>query len=106
MAGSRCVHLGLRADWLVTGHVHRAGPWPGDDTRAWVAPTGAPLVGTGSWVQEPALGSATAPGGPAAPGTYLHVQRYAGPHIAGRVLGREDGARQGDLRAPPLAVVG
>ena len=29
--GELCVHLGLRADWLVTGHVHRAGPWPGDD---------------------------------------------------------------------------
>ena len=102
--GELCVHLGLRADWLVTGHVHRAGPWPGDDPRAWVAPTGTRLVGAGSWVEEPALGPATARGGPAAPGTCVRVGD-AGPPVVVRVLGGEDGAGRRD-RAPPLAVVG
>ena len=102
--GELCVHLGLRADWLVTGHVHRAGPWPGDDPRAWVAPTGTRLVGAGSWVEEPALGPATARGGPAAPGTCVRVGD-AGPPVVVRVLDGEDGAGRRD-RAPPLAVVG
>ena len=38
---ARVVHrLGVDADWVVFGHVHRCGPLPGDDPRRWRGPGG------------------------------------------------------------------
>lgn len=53
-AFARVVHrLGVDADDVVFGHVHRAGPRPGDDPTQWVGPTGLPRIwNTGSWVDE------------------------------------------------------
>ncbi len=50
----RVVHrLGIDADWVIFGHVHRAGPLPGDDARRWRGPAGRPLIlNNGSWVYE------------------------------------------------------
>src|SRR3954454_2408169 len=40
---ARVVHrLGVDADWVVFGHVHRRGPLPGDDLRRWRGPGGRP----------------------------------------------------------------
>lgn len=48
--------LGLRCDTLIFGHLHRAGPLPGDDPGEWQPdPEGPALVNTGSWVYEPLL---------------------------------------------------
>jgi hypothetical protein len=48
--------VGVNADWLVFGHVHRSGPREGDDPGAWAAPGGRPrIANTGSWVYEPLL---------------------------------------------------
>jgi hypothetical protein len=44
--------LGVRAEHVIFGHTHRAGPLPGDDPAEWVAPAGARLLNTGSWVLE------------------------------------------------------
>jgi UDP-2,3-diacylglucosamine pyrophosphatase LpxH len=54
---ARVVHrLGVDADWVVFGHVHRLGPLPGDDRPAWSGPGGQPrILNTGSWVLEPLL---------------------------------------------------
>jgi UDP-2,3-diacylglucosamine pyrophosphatase LpxH len=56
---ARVVHrLGLdgRAEAVIFGHVHRAGPREQDDAARWAGPTGAPLLyNTGSWVYEPLL---------------------------------------------------
>jgi Calcineurin-like phosphoesterase len=57
-----CGRLRLDAPHVVFGHMHRAGPWPADDPAAWTAPPAMRLVCTGSWVHEPALGAAYAPG--------------------------------------------
>jgi predicted phosphodiesterase len=47
--------LGVRADHVVFGHVHRAGPRPADRPGEW-APLGTPkLWNAGCWVYEPLL---------------------------------------------------
>jgi Calcineurin-like phosphoesterase len=54
---ARVVHrLGVDADWVIFGHVHRCGPLPGDDRRQWVGPDSRlQIANTGSWVYEPLL---------------------------------------------------
>jgi UDP-2,3-diacylglucosamine pyrophosphatase LpxH len=48
--------IGVEADWVVFGHVHRNGPRAGDDLTLWSGPGGHPRVAnTGSWTYEPLL---------------------------------------------------
>ncbi len=48
--------LGVDADFVLFGHVHRLGPLPGDDLREWALPAGGPrIANTGSWIYEPRL---------------------------------------------------
>jgi hypothetical protein len=48
--------LGVDAEWVLFGHVHRLGPLAGDVERRWCGPRGRPrLINTGSWVYEPLL---------------------------------------------------
>jgi hypothetical protein len=48
--------LGVDADWVLFGHVHRLGPLAGDVETRWRGPRGRPrLLNTGSWVYEPLL---------------------------------------------------
>jgi hypothetical protein len=55
--------LGVDADWVLFGHVHRLGPLPWDLETRWRGPLGRPrLLNTGCWVYEPLLvHNATAP---------------------------------------------
>ncbi|MFZ0040752.1 MAG: metallophosphoesterase [Solirubrobacteraceae bacterium] len=55
--------LGVDAEWVLFGHVHRRGPLPADLHTRWRGPQGRPrLLNTGSWVYEPLLvHNATAP---------------------------------------------
>ncbi len=46
--------LGVAAPYVVFGHTHRAGPFPGDDAGEWMTAAGGRLINTGSWVHEPA----------------------------------------------------
>jgi len=48
--------LGVEADWILFGHVHRLGPLTGDRPLDWQGPGGGPrIANTGSWVYEPLL---------------------------------------------------
>ncbi len=48
--------LGVEADWVIYGHVHRNGPRTGDDAALWSGPDGLPrLANTGCWIYEPLL---------------------------------------------------
>jgi hypothetical protein len=67
---ARVVHrLGVDADWVVFGHVHRCGPLPVDQAPSWAGPGGSPrIVNTGSWVYEPLLVHHATPPHPYWPG--------------------------------------
>ncbi len=54
---ARVVHrLGVDADSVIFGHVHRLGPLAGDDLRHWRGPDGTPhILNSGAWVYEPLL---------------------------------------------------
>jgi len=67
---ARVAHrLGVDADWVVFGHVHRSGPLPGDQAASWTGPGGSPrILNTGSWVYEPLLVHHATPPHPYWPG--------------------------------------
>ncbi len=65
--------LGVRADHVVFGHLHRAGPLPGDRAAEW-APLGVQLLNTGSWVYEPLLLAGARPPHPYWPGAAVLVE--------------------------------
>jgi hypothetical protein len=56
--------LGIDADAIVFGHIHRRGPLPGDRPSIWrpLGGSGPRLLNTGCWVWDPALRGR--PGGP------------------------------------------
>jgi hypothetical protein len=77
-------HLGVDAEWVVFGHVHRLGPLPGDLEARWRGPSGGPrLLNSGSWVYEPLLvHNATAPH-PYWPGGAVILEDDRAPHAVG-----------------------
>lgn len=61
--------LGIRCRHLIFGHLHRAGPLPGDEPDEWRAGERGPrLLNTGSWVHEPLLLTGVHPPHPYWPG--------------------------------------
>ncbi|WP_205696109.1 metallophosphoesterase [Conexibacter sp. SYSU D00693] len=63
--GDAVGRLGIEAKHVVFGHIHRAGPLPGDEDDLFAAPSGPRLWNTGSWVLDPLL-----LGGPRRPHPY------------------------------------
>jgi len=101
---ARVAHrLGVEADWLVFGHVHRGGPRAGDDPARWRAPGGGPrIANTGSWVYEPLLLHRAAPPHPYWPGGAIVLDDGAAPravglleHVGGDLLARWRAAPSG-----------
>src|SRR5215212_6233198 len=82
---ARVVHrLGVDADWVLFGHVHRCGPLPGDVARAWLSPGGRPrIVNTGSWVYEPLLLHHASPPHPYWPGGAVVLEDGSEPRAIG-----------------------
>jgi Calcineurin-like phosphoesterase len=76
--------LGVDAEWVLFGHVHRLGPLPGDLETRWRGPQGRPrLLNTGSWVYEPLLvHNATAPH-PYWPGGAVVLEKDRAPRAVG-----------------------
>jgi hypothetical protein len=81
----RVVHrLGVDAEWVIFGHVHRCGPLSGDDPRRWRGPAGGPrLANTGSWVHEPLLVHRAAPPHPYWPGGAILLEDGRDPQVIG-----------------------
>jgi hypothetical protein len=73
---ARVAHrLGVDADWVGVGHVHRSGPIAGDDLRRWRGPGGSPrIANTGAWVYEPLLVHHVAPPHPYWPGGAISLR--------------------------------
>jgi hypothetical protein len=90
---ARVVHrLGVDADWVVFGHVHRCGPLAGDVLRQWSGPRGVPrIANTGSWVYEPVLLHRVAPPHPYWPGGAIRLAEGGDPEAVG-LLDHLDGA--------------
>ena len=82
---ARVVHrLGVQADWVVFGHVHRCGPLAGDVARQWSGPKGVPrIANTGSWVYEPVLLHRVAPPHPYWPGGAIRLAEGGEPEAIG-----------------------
>jgi UDP-2,3-diacylglucosamine pyrophosphatase LpxH len=69
--------LGVDADWIVFGHVHRLGP---RNEPAWQpVPSGPRLLNTGAWVYEPMLLDRVKPPHPYWPGGAVLVEPGAEP---------------------------
>jgi UDP-2,3-diacylglucosamine pyrophosphatase LpxH len=76
--------LGVDADWVLFGHVHRLGPLMGDKSRQWQGFDGRPRVlNTGSWVYEPLLVHNAAPPHPYWPGGAVVMEDGREPVVAG-----------------------
>jgi UDP-2,3-diacylglucosamine pyrophosphatase LpxH len=82
---ARVAHrLGVRADWVLFGHVHRRGPLPGDRIADWRGPGGTPRVAnTGSWVYEPLLVHNASPPHPYWPGGAVLIEEAGEPQVLG-----------------------
>jgi Calcineurin-like phosphoesterase len=81
----RVVHrLGVDADWVLFGHVHRCGPLAADAPRDWLGPGGSPrIVNSGSWVYEPLLVHHARPPHPYWPGGAIVLEDGADPRAVG-----------------------
>jgi UDP-2,3-diacylglucosamine pyrophosphatase LpxH len=82
---ARVVHrLGIDADWVIFGHVHRCGPLARDDARRWRGPGGTPrIANTGSWVYEPLLVHHATPPHPYWPGGAIVLEDGREPRAIG-----------------------
>jgi len=82
---ARVVHrLGVDADVVVFGHVHRLGPLTDDDASEWSDPTGhIRLLNCGSWVYEPLLLHHASPPHPYWPGGAILLEPGAEPRAVG-----------------------
>jgi hypothetical protein len=82
---ARVAHrLGVDADWVIFGHVHRCGPLATDDPAQWQGPGGRPRVAnTGSWVYEPLLLHRAGPPHPYWPGGAIMLEDEGDPQAIG-----------------------
>jgi AcrR family transcriptional regulator len=72
--------LGIDADWVLFGHVHRLGPLDGDIESQWQGIAGRPrIANTGSWVYEPLLLHRAAPDHPYWPGGAVLLEDGSDP---------------------------
>ncbi|MHB8659370.1 MAG: metallophosphoesterase [Solirubrobacteraceae bacterium] len=87
--------LGLEADWVLFGHVHRLGPLVLEDPTLWRGPDGWPrIANSGSWLYEPLLIHRACPPHPYWPGGAIVLEDGSDP----RAVGLLDEVAVGDLR--------
>jgi hypothetical protein len=80
-----CRRLGVGADHVIFGHTHRAGPLPGDDQFEWRTATGARLINSGCWINEPSFLGADARRSPYRVGFCVTVEDD-GPPVLSNLL--------------------
>jgi hypothetical protein len=78
--------LSVTAPYVLWGHSHRAGPWPGDDATEWQSASGTRILNTGSWVYQRHFLSDAPNASPYWPGTAVVIEDGAPPRLI-RLLG-------------------
>jgi UDP-2,3-diacylglucosamine pyrophosphatase LpxH len=86
--------LGIRAQYVIFGHVHRLGPLPEDRPGQWQTADGTRVVNCGSWLYESMLVDRATPPHPYWPGGAVLIE----PGHAPRALGLLDGLDRRELR--------
>lgn len=71
--------LGIEADYVIFGHLHRA--WPVDGAQAWRTERGTTLVNAGSWVCGTTAIQASPTDSPYRPGTCVFVRDDGPPEL-------------------------
>jgi hypothetical protein len=89
--------LGVQAQWVVFGHIHRPGPDPGERWQPW--PSAPRLLNTGSWVYEPLLLDHASPPHPYWPGAAVLVTDGDDPQLLGLLDGLTGAELAGSTRA-------
>jgi hypothetical protein len=79
--GEVAARLGLGDAYVVFGHTHRAGPFPGDEQHEWRGRQGARLINCGSWTYAPIFLSSTPGESPYWPGVCVLVDDDGPPAI-------------------------
>jgi UDP-2,3-diacylglucosamine pyrophosphatase LpxH len=99
-AMARVIHrLGVGAEFVVFGHVHRRGPLDGERLVQWQGPGGRPqMVNTGSWVYEPLLVHRARTSHPYWPGGAVILEPGAPPRSVGLLDGLDAGALSDQAR--------
>jgi hypothetical protein len=76
--------LGVDAEWVVFGHVHRLGPLDDDEGSQWEGPGGKPrMINAGSWTYEPLLVNRASPPHPYWPGGAIYLEDGKAPEPVG-----------------------
>jgi predicted phosphodiesterase len=75
-------NLGGGAEYVVSGHTHRAGPLPGDNPSEWRSPGGTRLWNTGNWYREPALTGSAHARNPYSAGYLVRLRDEGEPELA------------------------
>ena len=86
--GEVAARLDLGDAYVVFGHTHRAGPFPGDEQHEWRGRQGARLVNCGSWTYAPIFLSSTPGESPYWPGVCVIVDDQGAPTIERLLLDR------------------
>jgi hypothetical protein len=84
--------LDIRAEHVIFGHSHRAGPLPRDDAGEWTTATGTRLHNAGCWVFESHFLSGSNAASPYWPGSAVRVDDGAAP-VLERLLDDVDPAQ-------------
>ncbi len=93
------LRLGVQADWIIFGHVHRIGPLAGEGVERWrVAGAGPRFINTGSWLYEPLLVDRARPPHPYWPGGAVLLAPGEEP----RAVGLLDDLSADELRGKKL----
>jgi hypothetical protein len=88
--------LGIEAETVIFGHVHRRGPLEGDDVESWRADGGPQLLNTGSWIYQPMVLDRARPPHPYWPGGGVCLETGRSP----RTVGLLDDLGHGELWTP------
>jgi hypothetical protein len=82
--GRVVTRLGIDADWVIFGHVHRRGPLAGDRSELWeTGDGGARLLNCGSWLYDPLLVDPVTPPHPYWPGGAVLIEPGREPRAIG-----------------------